>query len=210
MTVNNLKKTHTSLIIVDIIKAKTRLLEMLLEKSFQYNKDPVFKLVSGKMSNYYVNCKMTTLNAEAMLLIGRIFYEKVKPLGITAIGGLTQGADPIAVATAMTSGMEGMGINAFVVRKVAKEHGLKKLIEGDVHQGDRVVIVDDVITTGQSTIDAIDRARNEGLQVVKAVVLVDRQEGGRENIEKKGVPVESIFTINDLMEKYKKGNPGVI
>ncbi len=210
MTVNNLKKTHTSLIIVDIIKAKNRLLEMLLEKSFQYNKDPVFKLVSGKMSNYYVNCKMTTLNAEAMLLIGRIFYEKVKPLGITAIGGLTQGADPIAVATAMTSGMEGMGINAFVVRKVAKEHGLKKLIEGDVHQGDRVVIVDDVITTGQSTIDAIDRARNEGLQVVKAVVLVDRQEGGRENIEKKGVPVESIFTINDLMEKYKKGNPGVI
>ncbi len=188
---------------MDIIKAKTRLLEMLLEKSFQYNKDPVFKLVSGKMSNYYVNCKMTTLNAEAMLLIGRIFYEKVKPLGITAIGGLTQGADPIAVAAAMTSGMEGMGINAFVVRKVAKEHGLKKLIEGDVHQGDRVVIVDDVITTGQSTIDAIDRARNEGLQVVKAVVLVDRQEGGRENIEKKGVPVESIFTINDLMEKYQ-------
>ena len=170
---------------MDIIKAKNRLLEMLLEKSFQYNKDPVFKLVSGKMSNYYVNCKMTTLNAEATLLIGRIFYEKVKPLGITAIGGLTQGADPIAVATAMTSGMEGMGINAFVVRKVAKEHGLKKLIEGDVHQGDRVVIVDDVITTGQSTIDAIDRARNEGLQVVKAVVLVDRQEGGRENIEKR-------------------------
>lgn len=188
---------------MDITKAKNRLLEMLLEKSFQYNKDPVFKLVSGKMSNYYVNCKMTTLNAEATLLIGRIFYEKVKPLGITAIGGLTQGADPIAVATAMTSGMEGRGINAFVVRKVAKEHGLKKLIEGDVHQGDRVVIVDDVITTGQSTIDAIDRARNEGLQVVKAVVLVDRQEGGRENIEKKGVPVESIFTIHDLMEKYQ-------
>lgn len=176
---------------------------MLLEKSFQYNKDPVFKLVSGKMSNYYVNCKMTTLNAEAMLLIGRIFYEKVKPLGITAIGGLTQGADPIAVSTAMTSGTEGRGMNAFVVRKVAKEHGLKKLIEGDVHQGDRVVIVDDVITTGQSTIDAIERARNEGLQVVKAVVLVDRQEGGRENIEKKGVQVESVFTINDLMEKYK-------
>ncbi|MBI5308023.1 MAG: orotate phosphoribosyltransferase [Planctomycetes bacterium] len=193
---------------MDINKARTRLLDMLLEKSFQYNKDPVFKLVSGKMSNYYVNCKMTTLNAEAMLLIGRIFYEKVKPLGITAIGGLTQGADPIAVATAMSSGTEGWGINAFVVRKVAKEHGLKKLIEGDVHQGDRVVIVDDVITTGQSTIDAIERARNEGLQVVKAVVLVDRQEGGRENIERKGVQVESVFTINDIMAKYKTGNPG--
>lgn len=190
---------------MDINTAKNRLLDMLLEKSFQYNKDPVFKLVSGKMSNYYVNCKMTTLNAEATLLIGRIFYEKVKPLGITAIGGLTQGADPIAIATAMTSGMEGKGINAFVVRKVAKEHGLKKLIEGDVHPGDRVVIVDDVITTGQSTIDAIERARNEGLQVVKAVVLVDRQEGGRENIEKKGVPVESVFTVSALMEKYKKG-----
>jgi len=202
----NYLKTYSSCTIVDITKAKNRLLEMLLEKSFQYNKDPVFKLVSGKMSNYYVNCKMTTLNAEATLLIGRIFYEKVRLLGITAIGGLTQGADPIAVATAMTSGMEGKGINAFVVRKVAKEHGLKKLIEGDVHPGDKVVVVDDVITTGQSTIDAIDRARNEGLQVVKAVVLVDRQEGGRENIEKKGLQVEAIFTINDLMEKYKKGN----
>lgn len=191
---------------MDITKAKNRLLEILLEKSFQYNKEPIFKLASGRMSNYYINCKNTTLNAEAMLLIGKIFYEKVKPLKINAIGGLTQGADPIAVATAMVSGMENKGIKAFVVRKAAKEHGLKKLIEGDIHQGDKVVIVDDVITTGQSTIDAIDRARSEGLNILKVIVLVDRSEGGKENIERKGVQVESVFTINDLMDKYKKSD----
>ncbi|MCF6158949.1 MAG: orotate phosphoribosyltransferase [wastewater metagenome] len=189
---------------MDIVKTKNRLLEILLEKSFQYNKEPVFKLASGRMSSYYINCKKATLNPEAMLLIGKIFYEKVKSLNIDAIGGLTQGADPIAMATAMVSGMENKGIKAFVVRKVAKEHGLKKMIEGDIHQGDNVVIVDDVITTGQSTIDAIDRAESEGLNIVKVIALVDRLEGGRENIEKKGVHVESIFTINDFMDKYKK------
>lgn len=187
---------------MNTIKAKKRLLEIILEKSFQFNKEPVFKLTSGVMSNYYVNCKKTTLDPEAMVLIGKIFYETVKPLEVKAIGGLTQGADPIAVATAMISGLENKGIKAFVVRKQAKEHGLKKIIEGDIHSGDKVVIVDDVITTGQSTIDAIDRARGEGLDVVKVVVLVDRQEGGRESIEKKGIPVEAIFTIKDIMEQY--------
>lgn len=189
---------------MDTTKAKRRLLEILLAKSFQYSEKPIFKLVSGKMSNYYINCKTTTLDSEAMLLIGKIFYERVKSLKIQAIGGLTQGADPIAVATAMISGMEDRGIKAFVVRKQAKEHGLKKLIEGDIHRGDRVVIVDDVITTGQSTIDAIDRVRGEGLEIVKAIVLVDRQEGGRENIEKKGVAVEAIFTIENFMAQVKK------
>lgn len=189
---------------MDVTKARRRLLEILLAKSFQYNEKPIYKLSSGKMSNYYINCKMTTLDSEAMLLIGKVFYEKVKPLKIQAIGGLTQGADPIAVAAAMISGMEDRGIKAFVVRKRAKEHGLKKLIEGDIHSGNRVVIVDDVITTGQSTIDAIERVRGEGLEIVKVIVLVDRQEGGRENIEKKGVDVESIFTIEDFMSQLRK------
>jgi len=180
------------------------LLEILFVKSFKYNEKPVFKLVSGIMSNYYINCKATTLDPEAMLLIGHLFYARVKALHIHALGGLTLGADPIAFATAMVSGMQDNAINAFVVRKKAKEHGLMKWIEGNVHEGDKVVIVDDVVTTGQSTIEAIDRAAESHLSVMKAIALVDRQEGGRENIERKGVPFESIFTRDDLMELYKK------
>lgn len=155
------------------------------------------------MSNYYINCKATTLDPEAMLLIGHLFYNKIKPLHINAVGGLTLGADPIAFAAAMVSGMQDDAINAFVVRKKAKEHGLMKWIEGNVHDGDRIVIVDDVVTTGKSTIEAIDRTLESHLNVIKAIALVDRQEGGRENIERKGVLFESIFTRDDLMELYK-------
>lgn len=120
------------------------------------------------------------------------------------IGGLTLGADPIAFATAMVSGMQDDAINAFVVRKKAKEHGLMKWLEGNIREGDRVVIVDDVVTTGQSTIDAIDHARESKLNVLKAIALVDRQEGGRENIERKKVLFESVFTRDDLMSIYKR------
>ncbi|MDO8095113.1 MAG: orotate phosphoribosyltransferase, partial [Candidatus Brocadiales bacterium] len=129
---------------------------------------------------------------------------RVKPLHINAIGGLTLGADPIAFATAMVSGMQDDAINAFVVRKKAKEHGMMKWIEGNVNEGDKVVIVDDVVTTGQSTVEAVDRARESNLNVIKAVALVDRQEGGRENIERKNVSFESIFTKDDLINLYKK------
>ncbi|MCC6325237.1 MAG: orotate phosphoribosyltransferase [Candidatus Brocadia sp.] len=189
---------------MNLMKAEKRLLEILLQKSFKYSEEPVFKLVSGRMSNYYINCKTTTLDPEAMLLIGHLFYQKVKPFHIHAIGGLTLGADPIAFATAMVSGMQDDAINAFVVRKKAKEHGLMKWIEGNVREGDRVVIVDDVVTTGQSTIDAIDRARESNLHVMKAIALVDRQEGGRENIERKEIPFEAVFTREDLMSLYKR------
>ena len=189
---------------MNLIKAEKRLLEILLQKSFKYSEEPIFKLVSGRMSNYYINCKTTTLDPEAMLLIGHLFYNKVKPLHINAIGGLTLGADPIAFAAAMVSGMQDDAINAFVVRKKAKEHGLMKWIEGNVQEGNKVVIVDDVVTTGQSTIDAIDRARESNLNVIKAIALVDRQEGGRENIERKNISFESVFTKDDLMNLYKK------
>ena len=194
---------------MDIIKAKNRLLEILLEKSFKYSEKPTFKLTSGKMSNYYINCKATTLDSEAMNLIGQIFYNKIKTLRVNAIGGLTQGADPIAVAAAMISGIKDDPVNAFVVRKKAKEHGLKKLIEGNIHEGDKVIIVDDVVTTGQSTIEAIENAKKENLNIMKVIVLIDRQEGGREHIEKQGVPFESIFTKDDLVNLYKKQNTNI-
>ena len=186
------------------IKAKKRLLEILVQKSFKYNEKPIYELASGKMSNYYINCKATTLDTESMNLIGCVFYDKIKTLHINAIGGLTQGADPIAFATAMISGIEGSPVNAFVVRKEAKKHGLQLEIEGNIHEGDTVVIVDDVVTTGQSTIKAIEKAKKENLNIVRVIVLIDRQEDGKKNIESKGILFESIFTKDDLINSYKE------
>ena len=177
---------------------KNELIAMLCEKSFKYSEEPTFKLVSGKMSHFYVNCKPTTLSAKGMFLIGHLIYDAVKDLDIKGIGGLTFGADPISNAVAYTSELKGAPINSFSIRKTQKDHGIVKWVEGDMAPGDRVVIIDDVATTGGSTIKAIDRAKAEKLDVVKAVILVDRQEGGLENIQKH-TDVEAIITKDELM-----------
>jgi orotate phosphoribosyltransferase len=183
---------------------KKRLRELLIEKSIKYSDTPVFKLASGRMSDFYVDCRKVTHNAEGTYLIGNMVFDLIQALPVQAIGGLTMGADPIAAAVAYTAFLNKRAINSFVIRKERKEHGLKKLVEGDVQSGDRVVIVDDVITTGGSTIRAIEAARDEGLEVVKAVVLVDREEGGREEIIKYISSVEALFTKTELMEAYRK------
>ena len=118
---------------------------------------------------------------------------------LDGIGGLTFGADPIAVATAFASELKQQPVSAFSIRKTQKEHGIIKWVEGDIHSGQRVVVIDDVATTGGSTIKAIERARSEGLDVVKAVILVDRQEGGMENIRKHVEDVSAIVTRDELI-----------
>ena len=180
------------------------LTDIILEKSLKVADEPIFELASGKKSNLYIDCRKTTKNARGAYLIGNIIYDKISNLGVDAIGGLTMGADPVADAVAYTSAIKGKLINSFSVRKKAKEHGLKRVIEGDVKNGDRVVIVDDVATTGQSTIEAIENARAEGLHVVKVIIHVDRQEGGRENILKHDVDYEAILTKQDLLDEYYK------
>ena len=179
--------------------AREKLLNMLKEKAFFQNKEPVFTLSSGKQSPYYIDCKNVTYNASAMELVGTLFYQAVCKLPICAIGGLTLGADPIAYATAFLSNRMDKPLNAFVVRKESKTHGIKKWIEGGVKAGDRVAIVEDVLTTGKSTIKAIKRSQSDGLHVIKVIALVDREEGGKENIEKEGLEVESIFTLRDFL-----------
>ncbi len=183
-----------------IEKMRETLLNLLLKKSFRYRSDPPFKLVSGKESPYYIDCKPTSNNAEGLTLIGEIFFDLIRDLDVDAIGGLTMGADPIAHATSMASYQKGKPINSFCVRSKPKDHGTTKMIEGEVQNGDRVIIVDDVITTGGSTIRAIEAAKDFGLQVVKVVVLVDREEGGKEAIEKLGPTVEAVFTLTELKE----------
>jgi orotate phosphoribosyltransferase len=182
---------------------KKELTDLLCLKSFKYSEEPVFKLVSGRMSNFYVNCKPVTLSPRGMFLAGHLVFDEIKDLNAAGVGGLTFGADPIAVATAFASELKGKPVNAFSIRKTMKDHGIARWIEGDLTKGSRVVIIDDVATTGGSTIKAIERARSEGMEVVKAVILVDRQEGGVENIKKHVEDVTSIVTRDELMKQWR-------
>ena len=127
---------------------KQELIQMLCDKSFQYSAEPVFKLVSGQTSRFYVNCKPTTLHPRGMYLAGHLVYDAVKDSQVAGIGGLTFGADPIAIAAAFVSELQGNRIQAFSIRKTRKDHGMIRWIEGDIQPGDRVVIIDDVVTTG--------------------------------------------------------------
>jgi len=183
---------------------KQELIEIICRKSFKYTKTPSFKLVSGRMSRFYVNCKPTTLSPRGMFLVGHLVFDIIKDLKPNGIGGLTFGADPMAVATAFVSELKESPINAFSIRKTRKDHGIIKWVEGDMQPGQRVVIIDDVATTGGSTIKAIERAGSEGLDVVKAVILVDRQEGGLENIRQHVRDVAAIISRDELMKQYEK------
>ncbi|KJS30085.1 MAG: orotate phosphoribosyltransferase [Desulfatitalea sp. BRH_c12] len=180
---------------------KQELLDLLCRKSFKYTSEPTFKLVSGRMSHYYVNCKPTTLSPRGMYLVGQLMFEAIADLHPDGVGGLTFGADPIAMATAFASELKGQPVQAFSIRKTRKDHGIARWIEGDLPDGARVVVIDDVATTGGSTIKAIERAREEGLQVVRAVVLVDRQEGGLDAIREHVPDVRALITREELMKK---------
>jgi orotate phosphoribosyltransferase len=185
---------------------KQELIEIICRKSFKYSEEPVFKLVSGKMSRFYVNCKPTTLSPRGMFLAGHLMFKHIEDSAAEGIGGLTFGADPIAFATAFVSELKGKPINAFSIRKTRKDHGIIRWLEGDVKPGQQVVVIDDVATTGGSTIKAIERARSEGLDVIKAIILVDRQEGGLENIRQHVKDVSAIITRDELMEQWHLGN----
>ncbi|GBC63194.1 orotate phosphoribosyltransferase [Desulfonema ishimotonii] len=181
---------------------KQELTELLCRKSFKYSEEPAFKLVSGRMSKFYVNCKPTTLDPRGMFLAGHLVFDAIRTANVTGVGGLTFGADPIAVAAAFASGLKDQPIQAFSIRKTRKDHGIVRWIEGDLTPGQRVAIIDDVATTGGSTIRAIERARSEGLDVVRAVVLVDRQEGGLENIREHVADVSAVITRDELVEQW--------
>lgn len=175
------------------------LIRLLCAKSFKYSDTPSFRLVSGRMSRYYVNCKPTTLHPLGMYLAGHLVFEAVADLGLDAVGGMTFGADPIAVATAFASQLRQQPLKAFSIRKTRKDHGIIRWIEGDLEAGDRVAVIEDVVTTGGSTLQAIARAREEGLRVERVVVLVDRQEGGMDAIRRQVPDTTAIVSRDDLL-----------
>ena len=184
---------------------KDRLLEIILEKSFQYSKEPIFKLVSGGVSNFYFNCKPAMLDPEGKELIGRLIFSIIRDLEVTGIGGLELGSVPISSAVSLISQLEGQPIKEFIVRKEKKDHGIPAKVEGEFVAGEKVVVVDDVITTGGSTIKAIEAVQKLGLEVAKVVVLVDREEmNGRQNIAEICPEVEPLIKRTEVMALYKK------
>ncbi|MDY6934161.1 MAG: orotate phosphoribosyltransferase [Spirochaetota bacterium] len=183
---------------MDISNARERLFNLLYSRSFLYREDPPFKLANGGVSPYYFNCKTITLDPEGCFLSGKLVFQAIKGFNIDAIGGLTLGADPISLSTILEAFQNSIRISPLIVRKEPKKHGTSRWIEGNLEGVQRAVVVDDVITTGQSTITAIDRLRDLGIEIASVVVLIDREEGGRENIEATGVEVISLFNRTDF------------
>jgi orotate phosphoribosyltransferase len=180
--------------------ARQELLRLLATKSFKLGD---FKLSSGGTSDYYIDCRTTTLDARGAQLTGQVFLEEIRARGWNpqAIGGLTMGADPIVVAVAVTSGT----IHGFLVRKAEKQHGTSQRIEGFRQKGARVVIVDDVCTTGASTVQAIEAAREFGFELVGVMCLVEREEaGGRASVERAATPAPfvAVFKATDVRTEH--------
>jgi orotate phosphoribosyltransferase len=178
--------------------ARARLLELLKQLSYE-NREVV--LASGKPSNFYIDCKQTVLTAEGHFLVGTVICDILANIApeVRAVGGLTMGADPIASAVATVSFQLGRPLDAFYIRKEPKGHGTQKWLEGDkvVKPGTPVAIVEDVCTTGGSSLKAVERARLHGLEVKRVIALVDREEGGRDAVEKEA-PLTTLFKASDF------------
>jgi orotate phosphoribosyltransferase len=185
-------------------QARAELSDLLRAKSIFHGE---FTLASGAKSNYYVDCRLTTMDAKGAWLVGQCLHavirkeQAARQVKVDAVGGLTMGADPVALSIAMFSvwAKDPSPLQMFSVRKTPKAHGQTKLIEGNFHSGDSVVVLDDVVTRGDSTITAINSVVKEGGKVAFVVVLLDRQEGGREKIEAMGCPVISLFQRDELL-----------
>lgn len=179
-----------------ISELKTRLLALLKKEAF---KKGSFVLSSGKLSSYYLDGRVITLTSEGAYLVGKIILELIKDEKPDAIGGPTLGADAIVGAVAALSFIESKPLNAFIVRKSAKEHGTQRQVEGPaLKEGSEVILVDDVATTGKSIVEAKQALDRINVVVKKAIVIVDRLEGARENLAKEGIVLESIFSIREL------------
>lgn len=179
---------------------RARLIELVSELAVEHGE---FKLASGATSTYYVDMRRATLHHEAGPLIGHVMLDMLEEAGfgpgdVDAVGGLTMGADPVATAIMHAAASRALDIDAFVVRKAAKDHGMGRRIEGPSIAGRRVVILEDTSTTGGSPLAALEAARSEGAEVLAVAVVVDRATGARERIEAAGVPYLAALSLDDL------------
>lgn len=182
---------------------RNRLIEILRRTSLKSADEPIFRLASGAMSRHYVDCKQALSDPEARRLIGALAAPFFDSSHCDAIGGMELGAYPIAIAISdQVYQQTGRKLRVFVVRKAPKSHGIRDLIAGDVKAGDRVLIVEDVVTSGGSTLKAIEGARTAGLSVEQVLALLDREEGhGRANLEAARVRFGALFTLSELVRR---------
>ena len=184
---------------------RAALLDELVLHAYQFSPEKPFLLVSGQYSEEYLDCKLALSQPSAMAALGKVFLAKLRA-PVVAIGGLTMGSDPIAMSASQASFGTERPLRWFTVRKEAKGHGQKKLVEGSVKPGESVAVVDDVCTTGGSTVKAIEAVRDFGLKVAEVIVLVDREQSdGIANIQRAAgpdVPVSAVFTKSDVKKRW--------
>jgi orotate phosphoribosyltransferase len=179
-------------------KLKKRLAELLLEKSYI---EGDFTLTSGQKSDYYFDCKQTALHPEGSYLIGQLFLEKLKGVEVQGVGGMTLGADPLVSAVTVLSHLAGRPLPGFIVRKQSKGHGTNKYLEGmaNFRPGQRVALLEDVVTTGGTLIKACERVVAAGLEIATVICVLDREQGGKENLMQAGFILDAIFTRDALL-----------
>lgn len=183
---------------LELTELKSKLLALLKKEALKKGE---FVLSSGKISNYYLDGRIITLTPEGAYLVANIILELIEGKGVNAVGGPTLGADPIVGAIAALSHIKKIPLKTFIVRKAAKEHGMQRQIEGPgLKKGDKVILVDDVATTGKSLVEAKDALDKMGVNVLETVVIVDRDEGAKENLAKAGIKLEPIFSRSDILD----------
>jgi len=182
-----------------MIEMKRRLAKLLLEKSYREGE---FILTSGEKTDYYFDCRQTALHPEGAWLIGSLLADMIQDIPAVAVGGMTLGADPLVTATSVIARQQGRSLAGLLVRKEAKGHGAKQYVEGlaNVMPGDRVIMLEDVITSGASVLKACLRAQEAGLTIAAVCAILDREEGGREAVTAAGFELRSLFTRPELVE----------
>ena len=175
---------------------RDQLRQMLLSRSMRFGE---FVLSSGATSNYYIDVRKTSLHPDGLKLISELFYEVLKADNITAVGGLTLGADPLVAGVMLHSARAGKPIEGFLVRRTTKDHGLRGQVEGNLAGHKRVAILDDVITSGESSLIAAEAAESYRAQVVRVLTVVDREQGASQVFQQRGYPFTPLFSIGELL-----------
>ena len=179
---------------------RDRLRQMLLDRSMRFGE---FVLSSGATSNYYIDVRKTSLHAEGLKLISQLFWEQLKADDVTAVGGLTLGADPLVAGVLWHSQEAGRPLEGFLVRRTSKDHGTRGQVEGNLAGHKRVAILDDVITSGESALIAAEAAESYKAEVVRVLTVVDRGQGAAQIFQQRGYPFTPLFTIGELLPAQK-------
>jgi orotate phosphoribosyltransferase len=185
---------------MSLMELRQILLDLLCTKAY---KEGDFTLSSGQKSSYYINCKLVTLNPVGAIALGRLFLPELAPQTV-AVAGLTLGADPMVSAVSIISALEGVPIPGLIIRKEAKGHGTQAYIEGPLPpEGSIIAVIEDVVTTGQSALKAVNRLRDAGYQVTQVLALVDRLQGGAALYQSAGLEFKALFAIPDLQQRWQ-------